>query len=107
MKGKQDGHKNNYMDNLSDKQCEASEDRWRWLIKKCLKRTNEALIMATQEQAIRNNNIKANSDKTQENSKQRMCEKAKNSVNHMLSECNKLAQKEYKKRLDWFKSKIY
>ena len=29
MKGKHDGHKNNYMDNLSDKQCEASEDRWR------------------------------------------------------------------------------
>ena len=36
-----------------------------------------------------------------------MCEKAKNSVNHVLSEWNKLAQKEYKKRLDWFQRKIH
>ena len=46
MKGKDGGHKNNYMDNLSNKKCEASEDWWRWLRKKCLKRTSEALIMA-------------------------------------------------------------
>ena len=46
MKGKNGGHKNNYMDNLSDKKCEASEDWWRWLRRKCLKRTSEALIMA-------------------------------------------------------------
>ena len=46
MKGKNGGHKNNYMDNLSDKKCEASEDWWRWLRKKCLKRISEALIMA-------------------------------------------------------------
>ena len=88
MKGKHCGHKNNYMDNLSGKQCEVSEDRWRWLRKRFLKRTNEALIMATQEQAIRTNNIKANIDKTQENSKYRMCEKPKDSVNHALSECS-------------------
>ena len=71
----------------------ASEDRWGWLRKGCLKRTTEALIMATQEQAIRTNIIKAKIDKTQENSKCRMCGKAEESVNHVLSECSKLAQK--------------
>ena len=44
---------------------------------RCLKRATEALIMATQEQAIRNNkSIKAKIDKTQENSKCRMYAKA-------------------------------
>ena len=31
----------------------ASEDSWRWLRKGCLKRTTEALIMAAQEQAMK------------------------------------------------------
>ena len=64
--------------------------------KRVLKKRTEALIMAAQEQAIRTNNIRAEIDKTQENSKCRMCRKAEESVNHVLSECSKLAQKEYK-----------
>ena len=56
--------------------------------------------MAAQEQAIRNNNIKAKIDKTQENSKCRMCGKTEESVNLVLSECSNLAQKEYKRRHD-------
>ena len=94
MKGTHDGPKNNYMDNLSGKQCEASEDWQEWLGKRCLKITNEALIMATQEQTIRTNNIKAKIAKTQENNKYRMYEKFEESVNHMLSKCSKLTQKE-------------
>ena len=50
----------------------ASEDRWGWLRKRCLKRTTEVLQMAAQEQVIRTNNIKVKIDKTQENSKCRM-----------------------------------
>ena len=65
--------------------------------KKALKKTTEALIMAAQEQAIRTNTIKAKIDKTQENIKCRMCGKAEESVNHVLSECSNLAQKEYKR----------
>ena len=34
----------------------ASEDRWRWVRKGCLKRTTEVLTMATQKQANRTNN---------------------------------------------------
>ena len=74
--------------------------------KKSLKRTTEGLIMAGQKQAIRTNNTKAKIDKTQENSKCRMCGKAEQRVNHVLSECSKLAQKEYKRRHDWFGTKI-
>ena len=36
-----------------------------------------------------------------------MCGKAEESVNHVLSECSKLAQKEYKKRHDQFGTKIH
>ena len=85
----------------------ASEDQWGWLRKGCLKRTTEVLIMAAQEQAIRTNNIKLKIDKTQENSKHRMCGKAEESVNQVLSNCSKLAQKEYKRRHDWFGTKIH
>ena len=69
----------------------ASEDQWGWSRKGCLKRTTEALIMAAQEQAIRTNNIKTKIDKNQENSKCRICGKAEESVNHVLSKCSKLA----------------
>ena len=53
--------------------------------------------MAAQEQAIRTNNIKTKIDKTQENGKCRMFGKAEESVNHVLSECSKLARNEYKR----------
>ena len=46
--------------------------------------------MAAQEQVIRANS--KNIDKC---------------VNHVLTKCSKLAQKQYKRRLDWFKTKIY
>ena len=35
-----------------------------------------------------------------------MCGKAEETVNHVLSECSKLAQREYK-RHDWFGTKIH
>ena len=82
------------MDNLSGKK------QVKQVKKRCLKRTIEALPMTTQKQAIRTNNIKAKSDKTQENSKYKMCGKAEESVNHVLSKCSKLAQKEYKRQHD-------
>ena len=73
----------------------------------CLKRTTEALIMAAQEQAIITNNIEAKIDKTQESRKCRMCGKVEENVNDVLSECSKLAQKEYKRQHDWFGTKIH
>ena len=85
----------------------ANEDLQGWLRKRCIKRTTEGLIMAAQEQAIRINNAKAKIDKTQINSTFRMCEKAKEGVDHAVSKRSKLVQKEYKRRHDWFGTKIH
>ena len=56
--------------------------------------------MATQNSAIRTNHIKARIDKTQQNSKYRLCGDRDETINHIISECSKLAQKEYKARHD-------
>ena len=36
-----------------------------------------------------------------------MCGKAEESVNHVLSECSKFSQKEYKRQHDWFGMKMH
>ena len=38
---------------------------------------------------------------TQQNSKCRLCGDRDETINHIISECSKLAQKEYKARHDW------
>ena len=63
--------------------------------------------MAAQEQAIRTNVIKARIDRTQEESKCRMCGRADETINHLLSECSKMAQKECKRRHDWMGERIH
>ena len=40
-------------------------------------------------------------NKTQQNSKCRLCGDRGETINHIISECSKLAQKEYKARHDW------
>ena len=57
--------------------------------------------MATQNSAIRTNHIKARIDMTQQNSKCRLCSDTDETINHIISECCKLAQKEYKATHDW------
>ena len=57
--------------------------------------------MAPQNSAIRNNHIKARIDKTQQNSKCRLCGDRDETINHIISRCSKLAQKQYKARHDW------
>ena len=52
--------------------------------------------MAAQNSAIRTNHIKARIDKTQQNSKCRLCGDRDETINHIISECSKLVQKEYK-----------
>ena len=79
----------------------AHEKTWTWLRKGNLKRETESLIIAAQNNAIRTNYIKAIIDKTQQNSKCRLCGDRDETVNHVLCECSKLAQREYKTRHDW------
>ena len=78
-----------------------------WLKKGSVKRETESLIMATQEQALARNLMKARIYQTQEDSKCRMCRKVDESINHIVSECPKLAQKDYKRRHGWVGKKIH
>ena len=80
---------------------------WTWLRKGNFKRQTESLQIAAQDNAIRTNHIKARIDKTQQNSKCRLCGERDETINHIISECSKLAQKEYKARHDWFGKVIH
>ena len=90
---------------LRQTESEAGSDGLNWLRNTGIKRGTESLIMAAQ--AIRTNVIKAKIDKTQEESKCRMCGQVDEMVNHTISECSKLAQKEYKRRHDWVGKRIH
>ena len=83
------------------------EKTWKWLRKGNFKREKESLLIAAQSNAIRTNHIKARIDKAQQNSKCRLCGDREETINHMISECNKLAQKEYKTRYDWVDKVIH
>ena len=74
---------------------------WTWLWKGNLKRETESLLIAVQDNAIRTDHIKAKIDKTQQKSKCRLCGNRDEMTNDIISECSKLAQKEYKVRHDW------
>ena len=63
--------------------------------------------MVAQEQAIRANAIKAKIDKSQAESKCRLCGKVDETVRHMVCECPMLAQREYKRRHDSVGRKIH
>ena len=77
------------------------EKTWRWLRKGNLNRETEPLLIAAQNNGIRTNRIKARIDKTQQNIKCRWCWGRDETINHTISECRKLAQKEYNTRHAW------
>ena len=74
------------------------EKTWMWLRKGNFQRETESLLIASLNNAIGTNHIKGRIDKTQQNSKCRLCGDRDETINHMISE---LAQKEYKTRLNW------
>ena len=60
--------------------------------KKNLKREIESLLVAAQNNVIKINHMKARIDKTQQNSKCRLCIDRDEIMNRIISECSKLAQ---------------
>ena len=74
---------------------------WTWLRKGNFKRETESLLMEAQNSAIRTNHIKARIDKTQQNSKCWLYGDRDETINHIIRECRKLAQKEYKATHEW------
>ena len=75
--------------------------------KRKLEERNRISPNSRQNNAIRTNHIKARIDKTQQNSKCRLCGERDETVNHIISEFCKLAQKEYKTRHDWVDKVIH
>ena len=65
-----------------------------------MKRETESLIVAAQNQSIRANLVKATIHKIRENFLSRECRKVDESIDHIVSGCTKLAQKEYQRRHD-------
>ena len=70
------------------------EKTWQYLSRGDLKFGTEALLCTAQEQAIRTNYMKYHIDKTSESSLCRLFGKKGESVQHITSGCEKLAQKE-------------
>ena len=73
---------------------------WQCIAKGDLKGCTEALIRSAQEQALRTNYMRFHIDHTAESPLCRMCGSKGETVAHVVSECSKLAQTEYKGRHD-------
>ena len=71
------------------------EKTWTWLREGNLKGETESFLIAAQDNAIRINHIKTRIDKTQQNSKCRLFGDRDETINHIISECSKLTQREY------------
>ena len=85
---------------VSDTQEVMDAEIWAWMRKGYLKKETEGMIIAAQDQALRTNWIKKNIDKQNISEKCRMCGQRDESVSHIVAECSKLAQTEYKARHD-------
>ena len=71
---------------------------WTWLRKGNFKKETESQLIAAQNNTIWTNHVKARIDKTQQNSKCKLCADRDETINQIISECSKLAQKEYTTR---------
>ena len=73
---------------------------WKWLVQSDLKVQTEAAICAAQKQALRIIQIKNKIDKTLENLLCKMCGERRETLQHIIHECKKLAQGEYRRKHD-------
>ncbi|XP_067940443.1 uncharacterized protein [Watersipora subatra] len=73
----------------------------------CLKRETKSLIIAVQDQALRTNYTKAKIKKSTNDPKCRLCKRKYETVSHIVSECSKIAQTEYKGRHDKAASAVH
>ena len=76
-----------------------TKETWQWMKRGSLKRETESLIIAAQDQTLRSNHRKAKVEKSTI-SMCRLCKEKEETVSHIVSECSKITQTEYKKRHD-------
>ena len=74
----------------------ASKKSWQWFKKGCLNRQTESLLIAAQDQALRTI-PEARIEHSRKSDKCRMCKEKDETVFHLVSECSKMTQKEYKR----------
>ena len=79
---------------------EALEDTWGWLRRGKLKKETEGMILAAQVQALPTKHRKIRIEKQHGDPTCRLCGECEETIMHVLSECKKIAQTEYKKRHD-------
>ena len=75
----------------------SEKETWQWMRRGSLKRETESLIIASQDQAYRTNHRNAKIEKSTNVSMCRLCKEKEETVSHIVSECSKIAQTEYKK----------
>ena len=75
------------------------EKTWTLLGKGSLKRETESILTTAKNNAIRTNYIKARIDKTKRDSKCWFWGDRDETIDHIISESSKLAQKEFKTRM--------
>ena len=80
---------------------------WEWLSKSDLEIETQTLLCAEQKQATREIYVNQHIDKTRESPLCRLCGKKGESVQHLVSACRKLAQKEYKGQHDNVAKKVH
>ena len=68
---------------------DGKDETWKWLSKSDLKVRTKALLCAAQEQAIKTNYVKNHIDKTSESPLCRFCGKKSETVQHLVSGCEK------------------
>jgi len=73
---------------------------WNWLKEGKLKKETEGMILAAQDQALPTRNLQVKIYGKTGTTRCRMCDHAEETIMHLVSECEQLAQGEYKKRHD-------
>ena len=101
MKGKKTLHETKLQGQFVEKtRIIAHKFSGKWIRNGLLKKETEGMLFAAQEQALRTNSVKAKIDKQPVSPKCRLCGTKEETVMHLGSGCPKLAQKQYKIRLD-------
>ena len=81
--------------------------QWLWLRFSNFSKEMEGTIFAAQEQALSTNAIKANIYKMPCSAKCRLCGTMDETIDHLVSSCSYLAQREYKRRHDCIASLVH
>ena len=85
----------------------ADERSWQWLRGGFLDKRAEAFVCAAQENALKTRCYNATILRQEGDVKCRMCGKSAETVGHLMSACDKLAQRDYKRRHDRMGLRIY